>query len=396
MQLKPDFAEAYNNLANALRIQGNLDEAIVSYRRAVQLKPDWAQPYSNLANALQWRGHYDEALATCRQALRLQPDYVDAHLNYSMPLLLLGQFAEGWSEYEWRWRTQDFQRFVASWPRSPGRYWDGSPLAGRTILLHAEQGLGDTIQFVRYAALLRQQGAGNVLLRCPPSLHRLMGTCRDIHAVFSENALPDCDVQLNLLSLPHLLGTTSIERIPANVPYLDSDPALVERWRDRLAALDGNRSSLRVGIVWQGSPTHTTDRWRSVSLGQFAPLAEQAGVRLFSLQKGSGIEQLAKMPELAVDLGSELVDLADTAAVIRCLDLVISVDTVVAHLAGALGVPVWLALSRVPDWRWLLEREDSPWYPSMRLFRQAELGQWEEVFRRMGEALVAYPRAGGV
>jgi hypothetical protein len=214
-----------------------------------------------------------------------------------------------------------------------------------------------------------------------------MRRCQGIGAVFPEEGQPPFDVQAHLLSLPFLLGTTSIERIPAQVPYLESEPELVARWRDRLGALDGGRPTLRIGIAWQGSPTHKTDRWRSVALEQFAPLAEQAGVRLFSLQKGFGVEQLTRRPELAVNLGPELLDVADTAAVCSCLDLVICVDTVVAHLAGALGRPVWLALSKVPDWRWLLEREDSPWYPTMRLFRQAELGKWEEVFRRLREGL---------
>ena len=354
------FAQAYSNLGNAFQGQGKFDEAVANCRQAVQLKPGFAEAYNNLGNALQGLEKFDEAIATYRQAVSLQPDFPEAHVNQSMPLLLLGNFAEGWPEYAWRWRSADFLKTTFFRPALPGQEWDGSPLNGRSILLHAEQGLGDTIQFGRYASLLKEQGAGEVLLLCPASLQRLMRTCPGINAVFTGDPLPAFDVQAYLLSLPLLLGTNSIERIPANVPYLDTDPDLVERWQVKLAALEADRSPLRVGIVWQGNPDNKSDRQRSVRLEQFAPLAEQAGVRLFSLQKGSGSEQLAKMPGLAIDIGTELIDLADAAAVVRCLDLVISVDTVVAHLAGVLGIPVWLALARVPDWRWLTGARGQP------------------------------------
>jgi hypothetical protein len=209
--------------------------------------------------------------------------------------------------------------------------------------------------------------------------------------------LPAFDVGAFVLSLPHLLGTTSVEHIPSSIPYIDCDPEWVARWEARLASLEGQRPRLRVGIAWQGNPGHSTDRWRSVALEQFASLAEQPGVRLVSLQKGPASEQLQKRPALALDLGSELTDFADTAAVLRCLDLVIAVDTAVVHLAGALGVPVWVALPKFPDWRWLLERSDSPWYPSMRLFRQTVNGQWDDVFSRVKQALATYsPRLSAV
>ena len=336
------------------------------------------------------QGNLDEALASYREALRLKPDYADAHFNRSLPLLVQGRFEEGWAEYEWRWRSEVFLVQGHARPALAKREWDGSPLQGRTILLHVEQGLGDTIQFARYASLLKQQGAGQVLLACPPELQRLMRRCRDIDQIVTETPFPDFDVGVFLLSLPHLLGTTSIERIPADIPYIDCDPEWVESWEARLASLEGQRPALRVGIAWQGNPGHKTDRWRSVALEQFAPLAELPGVRLVSLQKGLGREQLDKLPGLAIDLGAELTDLADTAAVVSCLDLVITVDTALAHLAGAMGKPVWVILPVVPDWRWLLQREDSPWYPSMRLFRQAARGQWNEVFGRIKTMLADF------
>jgi hypothetical protein len=304
-------------------------------------------------------------------------------------LLLLGRFAEGWAEYEWRWKSKDFVGTISSRSLSPETLWDGSPLRGRTILLHQEQGLGDTLQFVRYAALLKEKGAGKVVVGCPPELLRLLQRCAGVDQAVTEIAVTAFDVHTFPLNLPRLLETTSVERIPANVPYLDIDTRLVETWKARLAALEEQDPRLRVGIVWQGNPGHKGDRKRSVRLQQFAPLAELPGVRLISLQKGVGREQLEKLPGLALDLGPELTDLADTAAVIRNLDLVISVDTVVAHLAGALAAPVWVVLPKVPDWRWLLQREDSPWYPTMRLFRQAEHGQWDDVFQRIHHALAA-------
>ena len=384
---KPDYAEAYSNMGAAHHVQGRLDEAIASYRQALRCKPDFAAAHNNLGIVQRDHGHLHEAITSYRQALRLKPDYVDAHVNLALVLLLQGNFEEGWREFDWRRYslTESYSR-----PSSSLAFWDGSPLQGRTILLLPEQGLGDTLQFVRYAPLLKEKGAGKVVVGCTRELVRLLSHCAGVDEVVNEVTLSAYEVHTLLFCLPRLLGTSAVERIPANVPYLDCDPELVARWRARLDVLDERRSSLRVGIVWQGNPGHKGDRWRSVRLEQFAALAELAGVRLVSLQKGAGSEQLAKMPGLAVDLGPELTDMADTAAVMRCLDLVITVDTAVAHLAGGLGIPVWVVLSTVPDWRWLLERADSPWYPSMRLFRQAEPGQWDDVFRRIKIAIELY------
>jgi hypothetical protein len=296
-----------------------------------------------------------------------------------MAWLLLGDYERGWAEYEWRWRTGEMHLPSFAQPR-----WDGAPLGGRTVLLYAEQGLGDALQFVRYAPLVRQRG-GRVIVACRAPLLRLLAGCAGIDRLADQAGdLPAFDVYAPLLSLPHLLGTT-LATVPAAVPYLHADPALVERWRGELAA----GPAFRVGIGWQGSPLHPADRRRSVPVSFFRPLAAVPGVRLYSLQKGTGAEQLGgphgRFP--AEDLSPRLADFADTAAVMKNLDLVITVDTALAHLAGALGLPVWVALPFAPDWRWLTGRDDSPWYPTARLFRQPRAGAWAEVFGALAAEL---------
>jgi hypothetical protein len=323
-------------------------------------------------------------------ALRLDPQSASTHWNRALALLQGGDYARGWPEYEWRWRRPGARpRLSTDRPA-----WDGRPLEGRTILLWCEQGLGDAIQFARYAPRVQRQG-GRVLLQCPGILRALFRTLPGVEAVLAEGeALPAFDVHAPLLSLPALLGTT-LATVPAEVPYLSADPALVGAWRKKLAAVPG----LRVGVAWQGNPHHKWDRHRSVHLAAFAPLARVGGVRLVSLQKGPGAEQLAalrgRLP--VVDFGDDLGasgPYPDTAALMRGLDLVVTVDTATAHLAGALGVPVWVPLSTIVDWRWLLGREDSPWYPTMRLFRQAQLGDWGPVFARLAEELRALVTGG--
>jgi ADP-heptose:LPS heptosyltransferase len=293
--------------------------------------------------------------------------------------LQLGAFEEGWAEYEWRWRRPGHGP-----RRLPQPAWDGSDLAGKRLLIYCEQGLGDVLQFIRYAAVVQRAGA-SVVLECPGALVSLLRRCPGIDELVAETRpLPNFDVHAALLSLPHLLGTT-LATVPAEVPYLAANPERVERWREELAGVDG----FRIGIAWQGNPRHPRDRHRSFPLSQFEGLARQEGVRLISLQKGAGAEQAAALQGRfpVVDLPSEP-DMAeaafeDTAAIMQHLDLVISADTAIAHLAGALGVPVWVVLSAITDWRWLRGRDDSPWYPSMRLFRQKTLGDWEGVFERI-------------
>jgi tetratricopeptide (TPR) repeat protein len=381
-RLRPQMKEAHNNLGLAMADLGRFAGAEGCYERALALDSGYAEAHVNLGSCFKERGRTEEAIACYDQALRLDPKSASARYNQALALLQQGDYERGWAEYEWRWKRPQTPPRPFKQPR-----WDGSPLEGRTILLWCEQGLGDTLQFVRYAALVKAR-AGTVVLECPPRLVPLLSTCTGADRLVSEGEpLPGFDVQAPLLSLPGLLGTT-LETVPMEGPYLHAEPQRVERWRERLESVEG----LRVGIVWQGNPKFQWDRWRSVPLEEFAPLAEVEGVRLVSLQRRDSAEQVrreqASFP--VVDLGGELdVEGAflDTAAVMRCLDLVVTADTAAAHLAGALGVPVWVALARMADWRWGRKGEGTPWYPTMRLFRQGRLGRWGAVIRRLAERL---------
>ena len=380
IRLKPDLHKAYNNLANALHEKGQLDEAILALRRALQIKTDVAEVYNNLGNILRDRGLLDDAVTALRQSIQLKPEFAQAHYHLGIVLLLKGDYTEGWSEYEWRWRCKHFAAPRAGLRQSR---WDGADLTGRTILLQADAGFGDTIQFIRYVPSVAASG-GKIVLECPPQLHRLLKNVSGIDRLISLNQpLPEFDVHCPLTSLPLALGAT-VKEIPATVPYLNADD-LSKRWNERLAGAD----ALNVGIVWAGSVHHSNDRNRSLSLALLGPLARNSGVTFYSLQKGKPADQILSPPQgmKLIDHATELNDFADTAALIANLDLVIAADTAVAHLAGALGKPVWVLLPYAPDWRWLLEREDSPWYPTMRLFRQKTWGDWPEVIERVAQAL---------
>jgi tetratricopeptide (TPR) repeat protein len=392
LRLKPDYAEGHHNLGTALAEQGKLDEAVACYREALRLRPDYPEACGNLATALLAQGQPGEAAAVYEQILQRKPNSPDVHLSRALAFLLLGEWEQGWREYEWRWGCEEFGGLPYRQPQ-----WDGAPLDGRTILLHAEQGLGDTLLFVRYARLVKQRG-GKVVLACPKALMGLLAGCPGVDELVGQGTpLPDFDCHAPLLSLPGIFGTTPAS-VPAEVPYLFADAGLVETWRRELAATPG----FKVGIAWQGNPRFKGDRLRSIPLARFQPLARAQGVRLLSLQKAFGSEQLRDIDFPVEDIASRLDEgsgpFLDTAAVMRNLDLVITSDTVIAHLAGALGVPVWLALAFSPHWVWLLHREDSPWYPTMRLFRQKRWGDWDEVFERMAAELkrqCAAPRGGG-
>ena len=393
IRLKPDYAEGHNNLGTALAEQGKLDEAEACYRAALRLKPEYAEACANLAASLHFQGKLREALACFDDVLQRHPDHADMHLGRAIAMLQMGDWDRGWKEYEWRWRTEAFGGIRHTQPQ-----WNGSPLQGKTILLHAEQGMGDTLLFVRYARMVKERG-GSVILTCTKALMRLLAGCAGIDQwVAAGEEPPPFDLHAPLLSLPGIFGTTS-ENAPANVPYLFADASLVEQWRRELAP---ELPRFKVGITWQGNPRFKGDRLRSMPLARFAPLARVNGVRLISLQKGFGSEQVRGADFPVVDLGNRLDEAAgafmDTAAVMKNLDLVITSDTATAHLAGALGVPVWLALASAPHWVWMLGRDDTPWYPTMRLFRQRAWGDWEEVFERMaGELskLAALPRRCG-
>jgi tetratricopeptide (TPR) repeat protein len=391
LQLRPNYAKAHSNLGNALRNLGRLEASLACYREALRLEPDYAEAHNNLGAAVVSVGQFQNALASYGEAVRLNPEYAEVHRNRALLWLLLGDFERGWPEYEWRWHCQG-----VALPSFRQPLWDGGPLQARTILLHAEQGLGDTLHFIRYAPLVQQRG-GRVFVQCQPLLLSLLARCPGIDQLLPQGAaLPDFAVHAPLLSLPGIFRT-DLTSIPALVPYLSADPTLVQHWRKELDALspqqaaDAPRRSLNVGIAWQGSPQHPGDRQRSIPLRSFAPLAQVPGVQLFSLQVGPGAEQLrdigARFP--VTDLGSRFdpASFQDAAAAATVLDLVISVDSAIVHLAGALGVPVWVLLPYAPDWRWLLERPDSPWYPTMRLFRQKEPDAWDDVFGRVAGAL---------
>lgn len=382
IQVEPASAGLYYNRARALDELGRLADAAADYRRSTNIDPRHESALNNLGEVERQLGQLDEALAHLDGALAIEPQNATAHYNRSLVLLSQGRLTEGFAEYEWRLRIGAFR------PREfPEPRWDGTPLVDRTLLVHSEQGLGDVIQFVRYLPLVRKR-APRLHVEVPPALVPLLAQAGFRNLVPRGGQLPHFDVHVSLASLPHVFGTT-LETIPAAVPYLAASDRLVGQWRDRLARYDG----YTVGIAWQGDPTYRADRYRSIRLASFAPLAEVPGVRLFSLQKGPGVEQLRQDSGSfgVVDFGNELDDesgaFMDTAAIMKNLDLVVTSDSACAHLAGALGVPVWVALQRSPDWRWLEHRADSPWYPSARLFRQTALGDWDGVFRQMAAAL---------
>jgi Flp pilus assembly protein TadD len=383
--LNAGLPEAQNNLALALRDQGQLDESIAACRRAIELRPNYAGAYSNLGLALHNQGQFDQALGAFRQAIALNPNLSVAHINLAMTLLLNGDFKRGLQEYEWRWKYKDFP----SPPRNfPQPRWDGGALENRTLLLHAEQGLGDTMQFIRYLPLMAQRG-GRIIIECHTDLQRLFQKMPEkCQIVARGEPLPAFDRHCPVLSLPLVFGTT-LENIPQTVPYLHAEAQDVKKFKQRMKKHWPKMKMGKVGLVWAGRPTHKNDRDRSIKLSMLAPLSLVPGVRFFSLQKGAASAQ-AKTPPAGmelVDWTAELKDFADNAALIANLDLVISVDTAMAHLAGAMGKPVWTLLPKIPDWRWLLEREESPWYPSMRLFRQPKRGDWESVIKRVADEL---------
>jgi len=382
--LNPKYPLAHFNLGNALKDKGQLDEAIVAYRRAVTLEPNYPEAHFNIGTAQSEKGKLEQAIAAYRRAIAVKPDYAEAHWNLSLALLAQGEFKEGFAEHEWRWQCKDLPR-RRNFPRPQ---WDGSPLDGRTILLHSEQGLGDTIQFIRYVPLVAAHAA-KVIVGSVPELHRLLQGMPGIsHLLAAGETIPPFDLHCPLMSLPGVLGTT-VETIPRKVPYLQADAQRIAWWHSELAA---DRNRFKVGLAWAGNPTHTNDRNRSISLAALTPLAQGRGgqgTRFYSLQKGEAARQaqVAPLGRNLIDRTQELKDFADTAALIANLDLVICVDTAVAHLAGAMGKPVWTLLPFTTDWRWLRKREDSPWYPSMRLFRQTSRGDWGSVVNRVVEAL---------
>ena len=369
IELNPEVAVTHANLGNVRQAQGRLEEAEASQRRAIALQPANAEAYCNLGSVLDLMGKFQDSVAAYERALALRPDLAAARWNRALHRLREGDFRQGLPEYEARWQLQKRSAFTQP-------QWRGEPLAGARILLHAEQGLGDTVQFLRYVPMVQAAG-GEVVLEVQPSLRRLAAELSGIADLIVDlivpgNPLPEFAWHCPLMSLPLAFGTT-LKSIPAQTPYLP----VPDEARERAARLRWPEGGLRVGLAWAGSPGHLKDRYRSVPLELLQPLLAVDGVRFFSLQVGPASAELAALAESRItDLVLEIGDMADTAALIERLDLVIGVDTAVAHLAGALGRPVWVLLPVSSDWRWLRNREDSPWYPAMRLFRQRELGEW--------------------
>ncbi len=381
LRLDPGFADAYANMGVALRSVGRFGAAIACYRRALVLGPETAGVHSNLGNALRDMDRYDEALAALDVAISLRAGFADYHWDRALTLLQMGDLESGFREYEWRWKLKN---------TPPTRFdqpvWDGSELKGRTIMLCRGQGMGDMIKFSRYAAMVKDLG-GTVIVEAQPELVRLLSTVPGVDKVVTHDApVPRFDVQIPVLSLPRIFQTT-LETVPDRVPYVTA-PELHNLRLSRPAA-----SKLAVGIVWAGSPTQVYDRRRSCPMDRFLALMGLADVTFYSLQKGEAAKQLrlSGAAALVTDLSGRLNDFADTAAVLDQLDLVIAVDTAVAHLAGALGRPVWILLSYAGDWRCPPGRKDSPWYPTMRLFQQDRPGDWDGVMARVLAALRDFP-----
>jgi len=385
---RPTEAEALINLAAALGAMGKAAEAVGPLEQALKIVPGSAEARANLGAALLHVGRVDEAIAQLRKAISLNANLVDAHVNLGFALLQKGDFAQGWIEHEWRRSGQVFAPFEKAVEQPP---WDGmSSLAGKKVLIYAEQGLGDTIQFLRYVPMLIERcRPQQVILGLPGEvrmLARLLEGGALIHDGFSD--LPAFDFHFPLLSLPLAFGTT-VETIPGKIPYLRANENLAKLWGTRIAK--ENCKGKKVGLVWSGSANFQFNASRSPGeLSKLAELGKVEGVTFVSLQKGSAGEQAKRPPEgmKLVDWTTNLNDLADTAALIENLDLVIASDTSVAHLAGAMGKETWVMLSKVADWRWMLERVDSPWYATMRLFRQQEEGDWQAVVQRITQRLL--------
>ncbi|MDA8349864.1 MAG: tetratricopeptide repeat protein [Pseudomonadota bacterium] len=377
LALNPNYAEAHNNLGVVLGDLNRPDKSLACYRIALNITPDYADAYYNQGLALYNLSHFESALANYNQAVSINPDYAEAHWNKSLLLLLTGNFSEGWPLYDWRLKRTNADRDFGAFSQPS---WRGEfDIRGKRLLIQSEQGLGDVVQFCRYVPKLQALGA-DTILEVPESLIPLISTLQcSINVVAKGAPLPEFDACCPIMSLPYAFNTT-LETIPADVPYLFSNESKVREWRHRL----GNKDKLRVGLVWSGSEAHQNDNDRSIRLDCLLPLII-ASVEWHSLQKlyrAHDIQTLDQHPEIKQhqDL---LNDFSDTAALIECLDLVISVDTSVAHVAGAIGKPVWILLHHQPDFRWMLERMDSPWYPTAKLYRKARSEDWQNVINQV-------------
>ncbi len=386
--IEPDFILALNNLSSTLPNVGRVDDAIAAAKRAIALKPDYAEAYNNLAFAYAMKGEMDDAVKYYRHAISLRHDLPMAHKNLGLCLLYLNQYVEGWKEYEWRWLADQRRPRSAAQP-----LWTGGPLEGKTILLFAEQGLGDALQFARFAPMLAARGARVVLEIHPQLQHfaRRLDGVAEVMPIFQTP--PPFDTYQALMSVPGILGIGP-DNIPGDVPYLSADPAKVAAWKERLGG-----HGFKIGVIWQGKGDTVIQKSRSSPLSALLPLTRIDGVRLISLQKDvyrdEGDVDIAALPieRLPADFDTGPDAFGDTAAIMENLDLVITIDSAVSHLAGGLGVPVWVALKSTPDWRWQIADTTSPWYPSLRLYRQPKAGDWNAVFARMADDVKTFMQA---
>ncbi len=381
IQRDPGNQKAYNNLGVALTRLGRLEESALNFKTALKIDPNYVDAHNNLGETWRYLGEYDKALESTNKALSLSREYPMARWNRSFLYLLTGDFKKGWPEYEWRWRKPN----VPVRKFETGSAWDGSALNGKTVFVYEEQGMGDTLQFIRYLPLIKEAG-GKVILEVLPPLLRLVLSFEGFDRLWAGIRNVDTrptdrfDYHVPIMSLPGIFNT-DIHSVPASVPYLHADPQLARVWARRME----DQGGFRIGIVWAGHPDHNNDYNRSVHLSRFAPLKKIEGISLYSLQKDKYDRWTDMDPSdlFKKDLGDDIIDFADTAAIMENLDLVISVDTSVVHLAGAMGKPIWTLLPFSPDWRWMLDRDDTPWYPTMKLFRQPGQGEWEPVFNRV-------------
>jgi tetratricopeptide (TPR) repeat protein len=412
LKLNPQSPQVLNNLGNALRGKGEFDEAIRCYEKALRIdpayinprnnlgfaylemaefdkaikcfstlltmSPDYSEAHNNLGIAFRETSQFAEALESFKRALHLNPDFEEAHQNLSALYLLLGNFQDGWREYRWFWN----QRGPYHELQKP--LWDGSDIRGQTILLHAGAGFGDTIQFIRYVPMIKGRGA-SIIVGCQKEIGTLLKGVGGIDQIVIEGErIPHFDIQSSMFRLPIIFETT-INNIPDRVPYITVNPQLISKWRDVFL----NKRAFKIGLTWAGGHRIGMYRYRVCPSELFSCLSDLKNVVFYSLQVGIHKDEIQSLPRdlNLIDLTAEIKDFSDTAALIENLDVVISVDTSVAHLAGALGKPVWTLLPQVPDWRWMLNRADSPWYPTMRLFRQPSPGDWNSVISKLHDEL---------
>ena len=374
IKLQPDFVNSYINMGSLLHEKNDINGAIENYQKAISLDPEYSESYYNLANVLQKQLKLDQAIELYRHVISKNFKHAKAHYNLGLALLLNGDLINGFKEFEWRWATDDFPEEKRIFNRPE---WDGSEFKGKTLLIYAEQGIGDTIQFVRYLPFLKNLG-GSIIFEVAPELSDLVFGMAD-KVIHKNEKPPHFDFHISIMSLPFLFKT-SLETIPSNVPYIKINQNL-EKFSGLKKIIEKQSKKFKIGIVWAGSPLHSNDHNRSCDLSNFAKLFKLDKCAFYSLQKGNRSNELNNYKNFNIEnFDKYLIDFSYTAYIIKKLDLLITVDTACAHLAGALGKPVWLLLPFAPDWRWLLKDDKSPWYPSVRLFRQKRKGEWKIVF----------------